>query len=126
MERLGFVFVLQEINPHFIAPSGERAPLIKDLITGLTWMPERQYAADTVPVKRSILDTYAQCPDVEKFPSRIGTPEPMPCANDTKSRIEHLLANCRDSFPSYHAGLPVCMPPNEGRMTTAVQDSPMV
>ena len=89
-------------------------------------MPERLYAADTVTVKRSILATYAQCPDVEQFPSRIGTPEPMPSAADTKLRIDQLLANSRDSFPSYHAGLPVYMPPNAGRVTTVVQDSPTV
>ena len=89
-------------------------------------MPERLYAADTVTVKRSILATYAQCPDVEQFPSRIGTPEPMPSAADTKLRIDQLLANSRDSFPSYHAGLHVYMPPNAGRVTTVVQDSPIV
>ena len=56
-------------------------------------MPERLYAADTVTVKLSILATYVQCPDVEKFPSRIGTPEPMPSDADTKLHIDHLLAN---------------------------------
>ena len=50
----------------------------------------------------------------------------MPCAADTKLRIDQLLASSRDSFPSYHAGLPACLPPNAGRVTTAVQDSPMV
>ena len=60
MARLGYVFILKEINSHFISPPGDRAPLI----------------------------TGHKCADVEHFFSKIGALEAISCAADTKLRID--------------------------------------
>ena len=92
LERLGYAFHLQEINPYFESPTGRRGPLIKDHVTGLTWLPERIQAEPTVNGKLKTLEIYRSMPEhikskVSTHPERVGAVQEKPKFPDTNKAI---------------------------------------
>ena len=109
LERLGYAFHLQEINPYFESPTGRRGPLIKDHVTGLTWLPERIQAEPTVNGKLKTLEIYRSMPEhikskVSTHPERVGAVQEKPKFPDTKEKIDNEFTSVQLASVGYHSG----------------------
>ena len=93
LEAQGFEFHLRESNPYFVAPDKVRkGHLIKDYVTGMTWVAERPNAQPCVEAKRAYINNlqgHHKC--ISTHPEVIGEIEDMPSAPDSKERIDREL-----------------------------------
>ena len=106
-ESLGFEFVFNWNHPVMTDSKGVRVPMIKDRVTGFTWIAERPRAITTVRAQRKFLQELDQSQYKDQVISdkiimpALSSAEPPPTHPDDQSHVDAIL---RAKAPTSHFG----------------------
>jgi hypothetical protein len=106
-ESLGFEFVFNWNNPVMTDSKGVRVPMIKDRVTGFTWIAERPRAITTVRAQRKFLQELDKSQYKDQVISdkiimpTLSSAEPPPTQLDDQSHVDAIL---RAKAPTSHFG----------------------